>query len=156
MEKNAQMKMTIGRTLKAKMKPRSGKPVFSPTVSIGPASQPKRKPEPPLAPLPVEDEEAEGHLERERPADRAPANRPPVFRERERDGEHDRQTDQTGESLHESSISRTMNGKNTPNESHSNRAQELERPGEEGEAQRFVISRSGRGNSGRDSGCRPS
>ncbi len=40
------MKMTIGRTLKAKMKPRSGRPVFSPTVSIGPASQPKRKPEP--------------------------------------------------------------------------------------------------------------
>ena len=54
-----------------------------------------------LAALPVENDDPEGHLERERPADRAPADRPPVLRERERHGEHDRQTDQTGESLHE-------------------------------------------------------
>ncbi len=40
------MKMMIGRTLNAKMKPRSGIPSFAPISSIGPASQPKRNEEP--------------------------------------------------------------------------------------------------------------
>ncbi len=40
------MKMTIGITLNAKMKPRNGRPVFSPSGSIGPASHPNRKPAP--------------------------------------------------------------------------------------------------------------
>ena len=38
--------MMIGRTLKAKMNPPIGIPVFSPKVSIGPASHPKRNPDP--------------------------------------------------------------------------------------------------------------